>query len=140
MIYIEKNNLNKVAIEAIQGIPANQIYWLFEMINETAINEKSIFYTTPDISSSPNRYNLFVINESDLGSTASLVNNVPICLDAGQWRVNLYSNINPWNLNIPFTTGPSVQTIRMIVSGTNSIVNPVYNGAQFPSPIDDVYK
>lgn len=140
MIYIEKNNLNKIAIEAIQGIPSNQIYWLFEMINETAIIEKSIFFTTPDISPSPNRYNLFEIDEISTGSTASLVDNIPINLDTGQWRVNLYSNVNPWVLSSTFSTGDIIQTVRMIVSGTNSIVNPIYNGSQFPTPVPDVYK
>jgi hypothetical protein len=136
MIYIEKNQLNKVAIEVKQGQPSNNIYWLFEMINETGTVEKSRYFTTPDISPSPNRYNLFEITESDTGSPSDLVNNVPIRLEEGQWRVNMYGNVNPWILTTIPTLGSPSQTLRMIVG---EVLNNVYSGKQQPQPIPNVY-
>lgn len=139
MIYIVRNQVNKIAIEVTQGQPINNIYWLFQMINETGSAEKSIYFTTPDISPSPSRYNLFIIDERNNGSTLQLVNNVPIRLDEGQWRVNMYGNINPWNLSQVPTLGNPTQTLRMIVEGDNPPNLVVYQGKQQPQPIPSVY-
>jgi hypothetical protein len=139
MIYIVKNQINKVAVEVKQGVPQNNVHWLFEMINETGLSEKSIYFTTPDISPSPNRYNLFIIDERNTGSTSILVNDIPIKLDSGQWRVNMYGNSTPWNLSTVPTLGNPSQTIRMIVEGPNPPNLVVYEGKQQPQPVPNVY-
>ena len=126
MIYIEKNTQNDFALE-LTGLTGCDAYFLFEFEFEFTLDRSSRFFTAPDTSSFPSRYNLFSLTESDTGATGD-ADNVPICLESGQYKYKIYTSSSPIDItNIPGYTGDSpISQGRMVVEGTNLIVPSVY--------------
>jgi hypothetical protein len=130
MIYIRKNNLNKIALELSNLLPSTPSNtFLFEFVYEGNQNRYSRFFYTPDISVYQNRYNLFDIDENFLGATGTTAFN-PIQLEPGQYYYNVYSSTFSVDFNdlSPFTSS-ILSTGRMVVAGTISgtFSNPVYD-------------
>lgn len=130
MIYIEKNALNKVALELSNLLPSTPSnVFLFEFVYEGNQNRYSRWFYTPDISVYQNRYNLFDIDENFLGATGTTALN-PIQFEPGQYYYNIYSSTYSVDFNdlSPFTSSV-LSTGRMVVSGTISgtYSNPVYD-------------
>lgn len=130
MIFIEKNKLNKVALELsnlLASTPSNN--FLFEFVYEANQNRYSRYFYTPDISIYHNRYNLFEIDDNYLGATGTTAIN-PIQLEPGQYYYNVYSSTFSVDFNDLSTfTGSILSTGRMVVSGTISgtFSDPVYD-------------
>jgi hypothetical protein len=130
MIYIEKNKLNKVALELSNLLPSTPSnVFLFEFVYEANQNTYSRYFYAPDISVYQNRYNLFDIDENYLGATGTTATN-PIQLEPGQYFYNIYSSTFSVDFSdlSPFT-GSVLSTGRMVVTGTISgtFSDPVYD-------------
>lgn len=140
MIYIEKNTIGKFALELSQTLPTcTSCSYLFQFTwNETPEN-RTRYFTTPDISPALDRYNLFVISESLSGSTGSIVDNSPIQLDPGQYDYLVYWTTGSIDINdiTPILNSTPISNGRMVVytSSINSVYNQVIN-TQKPSVYD----
>jgi len=128
MILINKNTLNKVVLTLDESSRISNPFYLFQFINEYGNDATGITFTTPDISQSKNRYNLFNITESITGSTTG-GDNIPLSLTSGQYLYRVYE-ASASTLHISATTGTIIESGRMVVSTENlhstDIINNVY--------------
>jgi hypothetical protein len=131
MIYIEKNTENTFVLELKWlGTMVATPYYLFEFINEFDIERVSRFFTTPDVSNSTNRYNKFILEESDSGSDGN-VDSLPINLVSGQYKYNVYRSDSPIDIDddiqiSDIVSNNPISTARMVVEGDNQIIDSVY--------------
>lgn len=140
MIYILKNTENNIVLELTNLTTILNPNYLFEFINESNINQPYRYFTTDDISAYPCRYNEFILTESDAGSDGN-GNDVDINFDNGQYKYNVYAtssiidvdNVASIISNDPISTG------RMVVSGIDETVDPVYDTNIPDNTIDDTY-
>lgn len=115
MIYLEKDELNLVALSLTESSSLVNPNFLFVFENEFDTEDDPLYFTTPDISTRKNRYNLFSITE---GTDITLVK--------GQYTYQVYeSNIIP--TDISDTTGICLEEGRMIVSSDVVEFNTVYD-------------
>ena len=123
MIYIEKNKSNKVVLTLSEKSKLNNPFYLFVFDNNYIIEGNEILFTTPDISSYTNRYNMFIIEESITGSASGGIS-VPLSLITGQYTYTVYESLTQ-TLNINQTTGLIIETGRMIVSGNDDNIETI---------------
>ena len=120
MIYITKNTNNKIVLTLCETSRLTNPFYLFEFTNEYILESNPIYFTTPNLSSNQQRYDLFNLIESVIGSTTG-GNDVALSLTSGQYRYNVYE-ASALTLSISATTGQIIETGRMIVE---SIDNPI---------------
>lgn len=114
MIYIKKNKINKITLTLSESSRLTNPNYLFVLKNEFIQNPTIINWMATDESNYTNRYNLFQLEESVLGSTTGGIN-LPLNLVAGQYKYTIYeSEIE--TLDIELTTKRIVETGRMIVA------------------------
>lgn len=123
MIYIEKNKTNKVVLTLSEKSKLNSPFYLFSFSNDYIIDSNDILFTTPDISSYPNRYNMFSITEIDSGSTEGGVD-IHLSLISGQYTYTIYESLTE-TLDINSTTGIIIETGRMVVSGNDDNIETI---------------
>lgn len=115
MIYINKDETNKVVLTLSENSSLSSPYYLFKFVNEFNSSPKPIYYTTPDLSINPGRYNLFNIVESASGSTTGGTN-VALNLVPGQYNYTVYES-SASTLSYSATTGVIIEYGRMVVDG-----------------------
>ena len=140
VIFIEKNTVNVFVLELSQILTPAQAFFLFEFYWEGTNNPAPRYFTAPDTSTALPRYNEFTLTESDSGITTP-ANNVPVWLDPGQYRYNVYASTTPINILAigPVLATGVVSTGKMVVEGVNLIVPPVYQGININTTTPNVY-
>ncbi len=121
------NDQNNVVVTLTESTTLpSPVYYFFKFFREYStlpVKEGPIYFTSPDLSPYPERYNLFSITESDTGSTVD-VNDTPIKLIPGQWNYEVYQSaivsFDPSDWLGPIEVG------RMVVDGTDGSVDPIY--------------
>jgi hypothetical protein len=125
VIYIEKSSTNNIVLTLSESSKLSTPNFLFIFLNEYNLEAQSITFSTPDISSYPNRYNQFVLIESATGSTTGGYN-VPLSLVSGQYKYTVYEGLTA-SLDINDTTGIVIEEGRMVVSGTDDDIETINN-------------
>ena len=118
MIYIKKNTNNKVVLTLGESSRICNAFYLFEFTNEYILESEPILFSTPNLSSSTNRYDLFNITESVVGSTTGGYD-VALSLTSGQYRYNVYES-SAQTLSISATTGIILESGRMVVESSEN--------------------
>ena len=130
MIYIDRNTINKICLTLTESTTISNPYFIFSFQHYSTLDTYTsiIYFTTPDISTSTNRYNLFVLTEADAGS-ATGGNNIPLYLKPGQYEYKVYqsttASLNPNNFGTLLETGKMVVG-DMTVAGEDTGVLSVY--------------
>jgi len=111
MIYITKGEVNNVVLTLTEVSTLSNPYYLFVFDNEMDTLAAPILFTTPDVSSWIERFNLFLIDEP-----------VDVQLVKGQYTYKVYESTIP-PVTIQDTTGLVIEEGRMVVTGVagNSI-------------------
>jgi len=141
MIWLEINQINYYTLELKQTLPTADEYFLFEFIFEGTTERESQWFTTPDLSLSPQRYSKFKLEEAEFAPYTE-VDDAPINLAAGQYCVRIYAASQPWLFGSPWVPpaeGTHIQEVRCHVRGQDLVTDPVYSGSQQPSTSGDVY-
>jgi hypothetical protein len=114
MIYIEKNTTNNIILE-VSNI-TSYLYWVFKFTPEWTSDTTPFWFTTLNIkpNSAGLRYDEFLLEESDSGSV-SPANAVPIKLEAGQWKYEIFGSDSPINFSTLNIYNESVSEGRMYV-------------------------
>lgn len=140
MIYITKNTTNNIVLELTQTTTLITPNYLFELINESNIDAPKRYFTTPDVSLYINRYNEFIFVDADNGSDTD-GNDIPMNWNFSQYQYNIYVSsavIDINDVSSIIATEP-ISTGRMIVTGIDNTVDPVYDN-NIPDETDnDVY-
>lgn len=110
MIYIRKNQTNKVILTLTEMSQLQSPYYLFVFENEYNLDDEPIYWTSPDISTHTNRYNEFNLVEGEEG----------LPLIAGQYTYTVYESALPNPQTIADTTGRVIEKGRMVVEITNT--------------------
>ena len=113
MIYINKDELNSIVLTLTEVSTLSNPYYLFVFQNEMNPESTPILFTSPDISSYPERFNQFLLDEP-----------VDVELNKGQYSYSVYESLIP-PTSIEDTTGEVIEEGRMVVSG--AIVNSIYD-------------
>lgn len=119
MIYIEKNSTNNFVLTVSETSKLVNPYYVFSFTNEFNLESEPIIFSTPDISSYPDRYNQFVLVEGTTGSTGGGYN-VTLSLISGQFRYKVYESLTQ-TLDLDDTTGVVLEEGRMVVSGNDEL-------------------
>jgi len=119
MILIKKDSINKIVLTLNEMSRLDNPYYLFVFENEYDLEENPIYFTTEDLSSSVNRYNLFSINESSNGSKTGGID-VDLNLVIGQYKYKVYES-ETQTIDIDDTTGRLIESGRMVVVGEDVI-------------------
>ena len=119
MIFINKNQLNKVVLTLDESSRLSNPFYLFEFKNEFNLESQPFYFYTPDQSVNRNRYNLFNITESSTGSING-GNDIPLSLVSGQYRYKIYES-SAMTLSLSATTGFVIEQGRMVVSSIENI-------------------
>ena len=116
MIYLEQGVINQIVLTLTEVTTVATPHYLFAFRNEFNTTSSTQLFTTADISSYPERYNLFVLNEP-----------VDIILKQGQFIYEIYQSSTPYilPLTIAQTTGVVIEEGRMVVSGP--VGNSIYD-------------
>lgn len=125
MILINKNELNKIVLTLDESSRISNPYYTFQFVNEFGTNTTGITFTTPDLSQSKNRYNLFYLTESSSGSTTG-GDNIPLNLTSGQYLYRVYE-ASASTLQISATTGTIIESGRMVVATDNNNSTDLFN-------------
>lgn len=129
MIFIKKNQVNKVVLTLSETSRLTNPNWLFVFQNEYNLEAPAIHWSQVDISTSPNRYNLFELIESDFGEltggTQSRLNLVP-----GQYSYTTYESTGQ-TLSISATTGMIIESGRMVVESDGTDENQIITNNTF---------
>jgi hypothetical protein len=119
MIYLEKNDNNKIALSVFEKLPINYLTgttkaeYLFNFTND-ATNRQESFIQEPILDSW--RYSLFNINIS--ASTT---------LNTGYYTYRLYAqDSGSTNTNIDFSGTTLIEVGKVFINGNNSTINSVY--------------
>lgn len=140
MIYIEKNTTNNIILELKGLYTTSTPYFLFEFIFESNLNQPYRYFTTDNISSFQNRYDEFVLEESDSGSDTN-ADDEPMNLNNGQYIYNIYISSSVIDVDdvVSIISNEPISTGRMVVSGTDLIVDPIYDSGVIDDTQDDTY-
>lgn len=130
MIYLKKEEINRVVLTLTESSTLNNPFYLFEFTKEfqTFPNQDVIYFTTDDLSTVTSRYNLFEIELSSTGSTTGGTS-VSLNLESGQYQYQIYE-ASASTLSISATTGSIIERGRMIVELSNESkinTNNIYN-------------
>lgn len=113
MIYINKGEVNSIVLTLTEVSTLSNPYYLFVFENEMNTISQPILFTTADISTWKERFNLFLLDEP-----------VDVVLVKGQYKYEVYESTIP-PTEISDTTGVVIEEGRMVVSG--AIVNSIYS-------------
>lgn len=113
MIYISKGEVNSIVLTLTEVSTLSNPYYLFVFENEMNTISQPILFTTADISTWKERFNLFLLDEP-----------VDVVLVKGQYKYEVYESTIP-PTDISDTTGVVIEEGRMVVSG--AIVNSIYS-------------
>ena len=113
MIYIDKGEVNSIVLTLTEVSTLSNPYYLFVFENEMDTTNDPILFTTADISTWKERFNLFLLDEP-----------VDVILVKGQYRYQVYESTIP-PTSIQDTTGIVIEEGRMVVSG--AIQNSIYD-------------
>lgn len=113
MIYINKGEVNSIVLTLTEVSTLSNPYYLFVFENEMNTISQPILFTTADISTWKERFNLFLLDEP-----------VDVVLVKGQYKYEVYESTIP-PTDISDTTGVVIEEGRMVVSG--AIVNSIYS-------------
>ena len=113
MIYINKDEVNNIVLTLSEVSTLTNPYYLFVFQNEMNPESTPILFTTTDISTYPERFNQFELDEP-----------VDVELMKGQYSYSVYESLIP-PTSIEDTTGEVIEEGRMVVSG--AIVNSIYD-------------
>ena len=98
--------VNNVVLTLTEASRLTDPYYLFEFTNEYILGSESLYYSFPDISSFPNRYNQF---EMDLD------------LMAGQYEYKVYESETE-TLDVSETTGRVLESGRMVIANDDDLI------------------
>jgi len=110
MIYIEKNQENKICLTLTESSTITDPYYLFVFQNEFNKASEPIIWVGTDISEHIERYNLFLMDETTSDS-----------FNIGQYTYTIYESET---LPIVETGLNAVEEGRMVVSGV--VINSIY--------------
>ena len=135
MIYINKNEVNNIYLTLTESTTASNPSYLFQLDYDSLSERNPVYYTTPDISTSLNRYNKFVLVDSDTTGTASSTQSTigftsSMNLKAGQWTYTIYvydGAIDVYNLNGVTASSNIIEVGRMVVDGIDTSIDIRYN-------------
>jgi hypothetical protein len=113
MIYIDKGEINSIVLTLTEVSTFSNPYYLFVFENEMDTTDAPILFTTSDMSTWRERFNLFYLDEP-----------VDVTLVKGQYRYQVYESMIP-PTSIQDTTGVVIEEGRMVVSG--AIQNSIYD-------------
>jgi len=113
MIYIDKGEVNSIVLTLTEVSTLSTPYYLFVFENEMDTTDAPILFTTADISTWKERFNMFLLDEP-----------VDVILVKGQYRYQVYESTIP-PTSIQDTTGIVIEEGRMVVSG--AIQNSIYD-------------
>lgn len=113
MIYINKGEVNNIVLTLSEVSTLTNPFYLFVFQNEMNPESEPILFSTPDISTYPERFNQFLLDEP-----------VDVILVKGQYTYNVYESLT-LPTTIEETTGISIEEGRMVVSGV--IENSIYD-------------
>lgn len=113
MIYIDKGEVNSIVLTLTEVSTLSNPYYLFVFDNEMDVTDAPILFTTADISTWKERFNMFLLDEP-----------VDVILVKGQYRYQVYESTIP-PTSIQDTTGVVIEEGRMVVSG--AIQNSIYD-------------
>ena len=113
MIYINKDEVNNIVLTLSEVSTLANPYYLFVFQNEMNPESDAILFTTTDVSTYPERFNQFLLDEP-----------VDVELIKGQYSYSVYESLVP-PVTIEDTTGIVIEEGRMVVSG--AIVNSIYD-------------
>ena len=113
MIYINKDEVNNIVLTLSEVSTLANPYYLFVFQNEMNPESDAILFTTADVSTYPERFNQFLLDEP-----------VDVELIKGQYTYSVYESLVP-PVTIQDTTGIVIEEGRMVVSG--AIVNSIYD-------------
>lgn len=122
MIVLTQNTVNQVVVTLTEKKQSSTKIYLFEFVNQQA--QSKVYCISSDLSTSPNRYNLFCINETSQasGGTNPLDSDVPLPLP-GFYYYNVYENpgsvLSPTGLN-------QVETGKALVIANKVQSTPTY--------------
>lgn len=122
MVIITQNTVNQVIVTLTEKKQSATKIYLFEFVNQQS--KDKVYCVSSDLSTSPNRYNLFCINETSQasGGTNPLDSDVPLPL-AGFYYYNVYENpgsvLSPVGLN-------QVETGKALIIANKTKTVPVY--------------
>lgn len=118
MIYLQKNSTNNFVLTLSESSRISDPFYLFQFRNEYELNSEPFYFTTPDISSYPCRYNQFVLTESTSGSTTGGTS-IDLSLVIGQYEYKVYEATGS-TLSISGTTGRVLEIGRMVVASNEN--------------------
>ena len=113
MIYSDKGEVNTIVLTLTEVSTLSNPYYLFVFDNEMDVTDAPILFTTADISTWKERFNMFLLDEP-----------VDVILVKGQYRYQVYESTIP-PTSIQDTTGVVIEEGRMVVSG--AIQNSIYD-------------
>jgi hypothetical protein len=133
MIYIKKNQTNKVILTLSESSNIQSPNYLFVFENEYRLEDEPIYWTSQDKSGHTNRFNEFELVESSTGSTTGGTSSLNLI--AGQYKYSIYESntVNPQT--IENTSGRIIETGRMVVEISN-ITNEINNNNNI---LDNIY-
>ena len=114
MIYINRNSINNICLTLTETATITNPYFIFSFQHYATLDalETLIYFTTPNISQYTERYDLFLLHETDTGSSVG-GNNIPLYLKPGQYEYKAYQSVTA-SLN-PADFGTLLETGRMVV-------------------------
>lgn len=113
MIYINRNSLNKVVLTLSESVTITNPYFIFSFQEYNSLGYPVLrYFIAPDTSLYTDRYNLFLLTESDTGSKTN-ANNASIYLKPGQYCYKVYQSTS--NSFDPNTFGSLLESGRMVV-------------------------
>ena len=122
MILINKDSLNTVILTLTENSSLMFPNYIFEFFND--IQDKTVIFSAPDLSTFGCRYNRFEITET--GTTFTDNNNGIINLvPSGYWSYNVYESTGT-TLSISATTGVVLETGKVFVNGTDNAIPSIY--------------
>jgi|SRR3972149_4016517 len=135
MIYINRNATNSICLTLTESVTITPVYFIFSFQRYASLTtqESLIYFTTPDLSTTQNRFNLFELIEADYdASPAGSIsggNDIPLYLIPGQYEYKVYQSTSD-SLN-PNTFGDLLETGKMVVGdmtveGQNTSVDSIY--------------
>lgn len=119
MIYIVKDTSNTIVLTLNELSSLVNPNYLFEFIYEGNDLSNPIYFTTPNTTFAPSRFDSFILNESISGSTTGGTN-VSLSLMAGQYEYKVYES-SASTLSISATTGVVIESGRMVVDDSNNL-------------------
>jgi hypothetical protein len=132
MIYIDKNSTNNIYLSLSES--TDDINFLFGFNYDGYITPSPIYFSAPDTSSYTNRYNQFVLVDSDITGTFTSTQSTTgftssVNLKNGQYTYTVYasgSTIDVYNLAGVTSSNNIIEIGRMVVNGIDTTIDEIY--------------